>query len=282
MGKTLIIGAGITGLSVAWHLEGPYLVLERARKPGGLCASEKINGCTFDYSGHFLHFHHPETRSLVENVLLKGNLDAVDRSTWIHTHGCWVPFPFQANLHALPPAIREECVRGARKRPALAKKKFTSLEEWSLSVFGAGITKYFMKPYNEKLWSFPAAKLNSDWTAPFVPKPPLKEILEGAESASGRRYGYNARFYYPRSGGAQALIDALAARVSAKGRLSLGAEVRSVDLDRKTVTTLAGRPMSTARWYRPCLSPSSRASPKVSRRPPGRPPRSSSGTACTA
>ena len=62
--KTLILGGGITGLSVAYHLEQKghtdYLVLEKENEPGGLCRSIYKNGFTFDYAGHLLHLHTPQ------------------------------------------------------------------------------------------------------------------------------------------------------------------------------------------------------------------------------
>ena len=61
--KTLILGAGLTGLSTAYHLERQgqtdYLLLEQAAAPGGLCASRTVRGFTLDCGGHLLHLHTP-------------------------------------------------------------------------------------------------------------------------------------------------------------------------------------------------------------------------------
>ena len=54
--QTVILGGGLTGLSVAYHLGDNSIVLEKSSRVGGLCKSEKINGWTFDYTGHLLHF----------------------------------------------------------------------------------------------------------------------------------------------------------------------------------------------------------------------------------
>ena len=59
MAKVIIIGAGLTGLSAAYHLEkkgfNDYLIVEKEDSPGGLCRSIKQDGFTFDYTGHLLH-----------------------------------------------------------------------------------------------------------------------------------------------------------------------------------------------------------------------------------
>jgi protoporphyrinogen oxidase len=36
-----------------------------------------------------------------------------------------------------------------------------SFLDWSKSIFGEGITKYFMVPYNKKLWSYSLSKMSA-------------------------------------------------------------------------------------------------------------------------
>lgn len=238
MKNTVIIGAGITGLSVAYHLKTPYVILEKEDTPGGLCRSVKTGGCTFDYSGHFIHFHRDETFKLV-NRLLKGKLAKVNRKAWIRTHGVYVPYPFQANLFALPAKIRKECLEGFINKPShVSRLPSHSFYDWSLATFGAGITRYFMKPYNEKLWSVSSRVLTAAWVAPFVPRPTLKEVSDGASKDQGRSFGYNVSFYYPRKGGIQTLIDAFASRA---GNIVAGSPAAKIDLKDKTVTTRDGK-----------------------------------------
>jgi len=107
-----------------------------------------------------------------------------------------------------------------------------------LATFGAGITKYFMKPYNEKLWTVSSRTLTADWVAPFVPRPAPADILRGAEAPDGKAYGYNAKFFYPRRGGAQSVVDAFAAGVDAP---AYNEAVVRVDDRARFVETSAGR-----------------------------------------
>ena len=66
----LIVGAGLAGLSAAYHLRGmPYKILEREREVGGLCRSYVKDGFTFDYTGHLLHFRQTAIKALVESLL---------------------------------------------------------------------------------------------------------------------------------------------------------------------------------------------------------------------
>ena len=61
MAEVVILGAGLTGLSSAYHLEKNnffnYKIFEKDSRPGGLLKSIKQNGFTFDYTGHLLHIN---------------------------------------------------------------------------------------------------------------------------------------------------------------------------------------------------------------------------------
>ncbi len=43
----------------------PYLLFEKESRPGGLVRSERVNGFSFDYTGHLLHMREERTRQLV-------------------------------------------------------------------------------------------------------------------------------------------------------------------------------------------------------------------------
>ena len=79
--KTLILGAGLTGLSTAYHLEQAgetdYLLVEKEAVPGGLCASVQKNGFTYDYGGHLLHLHTPYGKKLVKKLLSISSCNSV-------------------------------------------------------------------------------------------------------------------------------------------------------------------------------------------------------------
>lgn len=238
MTETIIIGAGITGLSCAYHLKNNYLILERDKNPGGLCKSVKTNGFTFDCAGHFLHLHKPYTKRLVPQ-LLKNNIKKINRKAYIHTHKTYIPYPFQANLYNLPDKVKDECLKGfMKKQNKLCKNDPCSFYDWSLETFGSGITRYFMKPFNEKLWTVSSKVLTSDWVAPFVPQPTLKEVKNSAFNKQKKSFGYNVSFYYPLKGGCQSIIDVLCKKVK---NLELSTGTKEINVKNKYVITTDGR-----------------------------------------
>ena len=52
----VILGAGLAGLSTAYHLKYGYTLFEKELEPGGLARSIYQDGYIFDYDGHLLYF----------------------------------------------------------------------------------------------------------------------------------------------------------------------------------------------------------------------------------
>jgi protoporphyrinogen oxidase len=227
----LIIGGGLAGLSAAKALEGKkdYLIAEREKRPGGLAATINKGGFHFDYSGHLLHLRWPATSKLILGAL-GANCRRIKRDARVYAHGRWTPYPFQANLSGMPPKVKSECVSGFLKAYAAGGGPGDGSEvfsRWTRRVFGGGISRHFMLPYNAKLWQYPLDRLTTEWCAPFVPMPKPEEVIAGAYGAKTEGLGYNTVFHYPKRGGIGALANALAA--GSRG-LRLGLEVERIDL----------------------------------------------------
>lgn len=230
--KTLILGAGLTGLSTAYHLEEygqtDYLLVEKEPLPGGLCASTFKDNFVYDFGGHLLHLHTPYGKRLVKK-LLKNNLSRLTRKAFVDFYNLRVPYPLQANVWRLPLILRMACAEGANKRPT--SYQITSFREWCLSHFGLGFYRHFFKPYNTKLWGIPANRLTAEWCEQFIPTLTNAQLQQSFRAPVNKKYGYNVNFYYPKRGGIGALAGALADKVS---HLMLSASVTQIDLKRKT------------------------------------------------
>lgn len=242
MGKKriLILGAGIAGLSSAWHLQKKgieAIVLEKEKEAGGLCRSKNINGFTFDYSGHLLHFKHKWTFNFVKN-LLGDNLSRLKRNSWVYSHNRYIPYPFQANFFRLPSSVAEEClsgfIRASRNNHCKKNGNFLS---WINQTFGDGIARHFMVPYNTKFWTMPPEELACGWLDGFIPVPSPGQIIKGSSPRNKREFGYNAQFWYPKNGGINQLPLALAAEIK---RIHTECPVTEINLRKKTIKINSG------------------------------------------
>ncbi|MDX1389345.1 MAG: FAD-dependent oxidoreductase, partial [Acidobacteriota bacterium] len=235
----LILGGGLAGLSTAYHLgDTPHLVLEAEREGGGLCRSREIDGFVFDYTGHLLHLRDPRAIELVER-LLPDTFRTVARRAFIRSRGATLPFPFQANLHGLPAEVVADCITGFVESMGtpVPEDPRVSFHEWSLAVFGRGISDAFMFPYNTKLFRRDPRRMTADWVSWAVPKPNLEEVVRGAVGVRNEGMGYNSTFRYPATGGIEVVPRVFAERVE---HVRYDARVKRVDLGRREVVLASG------------------------------------------
>ena len=237
----LIIGAGLAGLSTAYHLgDRPYRVIEKEKEAGGLCRSYQKDGFTFDITGHLLHFRQAAIQALVEG-LLDGRLEKHVRRSFIYSHRTYTEYPFQVNTYGLPPEVVRECLIGfiaTLAKPSAARPADRSFKDWILDNMGEGIAKHFMVPFNEKLWQVSLDELTSDWVSWLVPKPDLKDVINGALGIKDKAFGYNPTFLYPAQGGISVLPRAFLPGVRA---IAYGCELIEVETKRRRATFSDGR-----------------------------------------
>lgn len=235
--KTCILGAGLTGLSTAYHLgEADYALFEKAPFIGGNCRTEHVNGFDFDSAGHIFYPKTDYVKDLVAG-LMGDNFIEADRQAWIYSYNSYTRYPFQANLYGLPPEVVKECLLGlhnAKVREAAdGPKEPEHLLDFFYRTFGEGIAKHFMIPFNNKHWRFPLDQLNLDWMGKFVPNPSYEQVLDGSIQAAEKCIGQNATFMYPRRGGIQAICDSFIPHLHAAPELN--AEITGIDLDQKCI-----------------------------------------------
>jgi protoporphyrinogen oxidase len=235
--RTLIVGAGVSGLATAAFLEdSDYLVLERDAEIGGYCKTVKQDGFVWDYSGHFFHFKRPEIEQYLRERMPGQAIRSVNKRSFIDYHGSLIDFPFQKNIHQLPKEELVECLYDlyfARAPNSAAVPPERNFKEMLYARFGRGIAEKFLIPYNEKLYACDLASLDKDAMGRFFPHADLSEIIRNMREADNS--SYNATFTYP-EGGAIEYVRALASEVD-PARIALNEGLVSIDLERKLART---------------------------------------------
>ena len=235
----LILGGGLAGLSTAFHLRRPWLLVEKESRVGGLVRTEVMHGgFRFDPTGHWLHLRDPGMKALVHERLLPDGLVTVARRAAVFTRGVFTRFPYQVNTHGLPAEVVAENLLGFVEATvgeggrALREREPGNFEEFILRHLGTGFAKNFMVPYNTKLFGVPPRELSAAWCGRFVPKPTLKEVVDGALGLGSDALGYNATFVYPKEGGIEGLARGLHGALSG-GEVKVSTEPTALDWEHK-------------------------------------------------
>ncbi|MFC1576649.1 protoporphyrinogen/coproporphyrinogen oxidase [Candidatus Omnitrophota bacterium] len=237
----LVIGAGLTGLSAAYHLKRDHILLEKESKAGGMASSEYVRGFLFDKTGHLLHFRTEFAKNLVRRLCGSRGLSRHKRSSWVFSKGTYTRYPFQVNTYKLPPLIIKDClVKMAEAQIALSETRNPhNFRDWILNNFGEGVARHFMFPYNRKFWRTPLCDMDTDWVDNLIPTTTLEEAVKGAVSDFRKSFGYNRVFYYPENGGIQKLTDSFSLR--AKNNLHFKQKVVKIEPKEKIATLSDGR-----------------------------------------
>lgn len=246
--RTLVVGAGITGLATAAALgergDDDYLVLEGDSEIGGYCKTIEKEGFVWDYSGHFFHFKHPEIEAWLRDRMKGQEIRKVEKKSFIDFQRHVIDFPFQKNIHQLPRQDFIDCLHDlylARapkellggRAPLPAETTDDSFKGMLYARFGRSIAEKFLIPYNEKLYATDLATLDKDAMGRFFPHADLTDIIRNMKVANNA--SYNATFTYPQ-GGAIQYVKALASAVR-PGAIALNESVLELDIERKIART---------------------------------------------
>ena len=251
---TLIVGGGLSGLACARELgrQGAgFTLVEAADRLGGLCRTDVVDGFSFDWTGHWFHARDPEVRKLVQERWLAGNLLEVQRRAVVYSERAWTQFPYQFNLHGLPPQTIADCLLGFVGRDAA--RPLRNADDFILAHLGEGFASHFMRPYNQKLFTVPCAELSAEWGGRFIPRPSLEEVVRGAVGLSRGDAGYNASFWYPAQGGIESLVRGMVRDGLGEGQVRVSTRVASLDLGARRARLDGGEDLAFDRlvWTAP-------------------------------
>jgi len=156
--RTIILGAGPTGLSLAHRLlqlgDDSFVVLEKEAQAGGLCRSEEVDGSPLDIGGgHFLDTKRPQANQFLYGFLPESQWDVYQRKSPIQIHGTEIDYPFEANLWQLPTELQIDYLESIAKAGCMSNApKPTGFRDWISWKLGEKVAEEYMIPYNEKIW----------------------------------------------------------------------------------------------------------------------------------
>ena len=222
--KIAILGAGISGLATAYHLEHrDCAIFEATDHYAGHIHSEVRDGFTWDDGPHISFTANEYVRNLFAE-LIDGEHEECPIKPSNYYRGHWIEHPAQTHLYQVPEPLRTECLasflssRDDDREPR-------NYQDWLDQSMGPVFAKAFPAAYTRKYWTTDPSNLDTDWIGVRVLKPDVDDVVNGAKGALGRSTYYvagrDAR--YPSRGGFMAYTH----------RMAEGADIRyRADLER--------------------------------------------------
>lgn len=232
--KTVILGAGITGLSAGFASGLP--VYEAAEAPGGICSSYYVrpgekerlfetpadaDAYRFEIGGgHWIFGGDPGVLHFIKRFT---DLKAYERrsSVFFIDQNQFVPYPLQNHLRFID---RERAAQAINEMNG-AGIECRTMKEWLTYSFGPTLCQMFFFPFHDLY----TAGLYDRIAPQDAYKSPvdLKQVIQGALSET-TPVGYNAIFVYPTEG-----LNTFAQRLAEHCDIRYGKRAVQIDLPKK-------------------------------------------------
>src|SRR5215471_272404 len=162
---TIVLGAGLAGLSAAHHLGGECEVFEREEYIGGHCRTKRVEGFNFDEGAHVFFGKDDCSREFV--------LDPLNQELIHHRAEIWNNYgdrrygryPVQANANALPADLSARCVMDFIEAVRQPDQEVLNYADWCYATLGKTFAEQFLLRYARKVWTVEPDELNTDWVA---------------------------------------------------------------------------------------------------------------------
>ena len=207
MSNNVILGAGIAGISAAYHLKQKgenSVIFEKDNDWGGLCGFFEIDGYRFD---RFVHFTFAKDEKIAELFAKSSPLYAHPPVSYNYWRGCWLKHPAQNNLAPLPIEEKVKIIDSFVNRPRKDVAEIPDYAEWLRVQYGDYFAENFPFAYTRKYWGVEAKQLETKWVGNRLHVSPLPEVLRGAFAEQQENFYYTKFMNYPKKGGFRSIMN---------------------------------------------------------------------------
>ncbi len=225
----IVIGAGISGVTVAKNIRRRCIVLEETDMIGGLSTQYKSGDYWFDYGGHYFHFKDKQrVKDYLETFHLFEEYNRVSKAFLLNRY---IPFPVQFHLSYFPKKIAQSIMEEILNRK---DTEADNLFDHLCSSFGSTLFRLFFEPFMSKYYGFDLRQMAARMDKGSIPVPDRETVRQGLDGKRFTDAGYNPVFYYPRKG-LRGFFEDYSEDV--KDQIQFQQKVIEVDLQKKSVRT---------------------------------------------
>lgn len=216
MQKVAIIGAGISGLSMAHLLKDRYEVklFEKESTPGGLIRCKQVNGSLFHVCGG--HVFNSKFEDVLDWFWKFFDQDKefvkTDRNSVVFMEdGKHIPYPIENHAYLFDEDTQKAIIKDLLNinKTGINGQDAKDFEDFLQQRFGKTLYNLYFKPYNTKVWRRDLSTVPLKWLKGKLPMPTVEEILYNNFNHVEEKKFVHSRFWYERQGGSQFIIDRL-------------------------------------------------------------------------
>lgn len=217
MSKIAVIGAGVSGLSIAQMLRGCHkvVVFEANSTPGGLIRCKRVNGSLFHTCGG--HVFNSKKQEVLDWFWKRFDRDKeftlTDRNSVVFMpDGKHIPYPIENHAYLFSDEMLKRFVKDIVEisRCQNIFPPPVNFEEFLRRRFGETLYNSYFQPYNKKVWRRDLSSVPLSWLEGKLPMPTVEEMIYNNIHHVEEKQFVHSRFYYEKEGGSQLIADRLA------------------------------------------------------------------------
>lgn len=213
--KISIIGSGISGISLANFLnsnqDNKVEIFEKESKIGGLIKCDLVNGNLFHKVGG--HVFNSKNEIVLDWFWSYFNKEqefiSNERNAKILMNNQFIGYPIENYIYQLPEVTVRNIINELAEKVNIKNDNSDNFEKFLIDNFGNELYQLYFKPYNNKIWQTELSKIPLEWLEGKLPMPNLKTILISNIIRSKETNMVHSKFWYPKQGGSQFIIDRL-------------------------------------------------------------------------
>lgn len=213
--KTIaIIGAGVSGLTVAHQLKDRYKVkvFEKESTPGGLIRCKRVDGNLYHLCGG--HVFNSKRQDVLDWFWSKFDREEefvkTDRNSVVFMDdGTHIPYPVENHIYLFDKEIQKHFIDDLLEISRNGKIEPRNFEEFLKLRFGETLYRLYFQPYNEKVWRRSLSRVPLSWLEGKLPMPTVQEMIYNNINQIKEKNFVHSTFWYEKVNGSQYIADKL-------------------------------------------------------------------------
>ncbi len=221
MKRIAIIGAGVSGLTVAQQLKDRYkvTVYEKESTPGGLIRCRRVDGNLYHICGG--HIFNSKRQDVLDWFWNRFDREAeftkADRNSVVFMKdGKHIPYPVENHIYLFDEETQRHFIDDLVTIARAEGYEPQNFEEFLKNRFGETLYRLYFQPYNEKVWRRSLTNVPLSWLEGKLPMPTVQEMIYNNINQIKEKNFVHSTFWYEKMNGSQFIADRLAQGVDVR------------------------------------------------------------------